>query len=94
MQQALEQERQKAEGLARDLALAQRERLKTEAGAARNAAEASLAGTQQALEQERQKAEGLARDLVLAQGTRTPEDRGRCGAQCRGGVSGRDAAGA
>ena len=66
--QALEEQRQKAEGLARDLALAQREveRLKTEA-AARNAAEASLADTRQALEEQRQKAEGLARDLALAQ---------------------------
>ena len=58
----LEEQRRKAEGLSREL-----ERLKTEAVTARNAAEASLAGTRQALEAERQKAEGLARDLALAQ---------------------------
>jgi DNA repair exonuclease SbcCD ATPase subunit len=63
---ALEQQRQIAEGLASDLALAQRafERLKTEAVAAHDAAEASLAGMRQALEEERRKAGLLQRDLA------------------------------
>ena len=65
---ALEQQRQIAEGLASDLALAQRafERVKTEAVAARDAAEASLAGMRQALEEERRKAGLLERDLDAA----------------------------
>ena len=65
---ALEQQRQIAEGLASDLALAQRafERVKTDAVAARDAAEASLAGMRQALEEERRKAALLERDLDAA----------------------------
>jgi len=68
-QPAPEEQQQKADGLARDLALAQRElgRLKTEADAACNAAEASLtAATRQALEEERRKAGLLERDLAAA----------------------------
>ena len=65
---ALEQQRQIAEGLASDLALAQRafERLKTEAVAARDAAQASLAEMRQALEAERRKAALLGRDVDAA----------------------------
>ena len=65
---ALERQRQIAEGLASDLALAQRafERVKTDAIVARDAAEASLAGMRQALEEERRKAALLERDLDAA----------------------------
>ena len=65
---ALERQRQIAEGLASDLALAQRafERVKTDAIVARNAAEASLAEMRQALEEERRKAALLERDLDAA----------------------------
>ena len=65
---ALEQQRQIAEGLASDLALAQRafERVKTDAVAARDAAQASLAEMRQALEAERRKAALLGRDVDAA----------------------------
>ena len=64
----IEEQRQKAEGLARDLTLARLEveRLKAEAVKSRQAAEASLAQTTQALEEERQKAGLLERDLAAA----------------------------
>ena len=57
-----------AEGLARDLVLAQRtfERGRADAVAARDAAKASLVGTRQMLEEERQKVERLERDLAEA----------------------------
>jgi predicted nucleic acid-binding Zn-ribbon protein len=60
--------RRVAEGLADDLALAQRafERLRADAVAARDAADASLLETRQTLEEERRKVERLERDLAEA----------------------------
>ena len=60
---ALEGQRQKAEGLAHDLALT---RLNAENVAARNTAEASLAETRRALEAERRKVRLLERDIAEA----------------------------
>lgn len=60
---ALEERRQKAEGLARDLAQA---RLNAETVAARNTAVASLAETRRALEAERRKVGLLERDVAEA----------------------------
>jgi hypothetical protein len=57
--------RRVAEGLARDLALAQR--VRDDAFAARDGAQVSLLGTRQMLEEERQKVEHLERDLAEAQ---------------------------
>ena len=70
MQQALKQERDKGEGLARDLAAARRE-IEAQTAALKKATDKTaetqqLAEVQQALKQERDKGEGLARDLAAA----------------------------
>lgn len=76
--QALEEQKQRAERLAQDLAMAQREveslqakaalaiREKAAALGAHQAAEASLSGARRALDQERQKIERFERDLAAA----------------------------
>lgn len=76
---ALEEQKQRAELLARDLAMAQREveslqakavlavREKAAALGAHQAAEASLSGARRALDEERQKVERFERDLAAAQ---------------------------
>ena len=70
MQQALKQEHDKGEGLARDLAAARRE-IEAQAAALKKGADKTaetqqLAEVQQALKQEHDKGEGLARDLAAA----------------------------
>jgi hypothetical protein len=73
--QALEEQKQRAERLAQDLAMAQREveslqavaiREKAAALGAHQAAEASLSGARRALDEERQKIERFERDLAAA----------------------------
>ena len=69
MQQALKQERDKGEGLARDLlrhAARSRRRRRRWKAADKTAETQQLAEVQQALKQEHDKGEGLARDLAAA----------------------------